>query len=107
MAGEPVLFALNTDGSLRGSVRLQDVVNRDWEDVAAFTLDGQAWLMAAETSDNFARHAQSALHVIAEPDAGQLDPACSRPTRSILSTKTGPAIAKPWPSTRGNAPFIC
>ena len=73
--GEPVLFALNTDGSLRGSVRLQGVVNRDWEDVAAFTLDGRAWLMAAEIGDNFAKHAQSALHVVAEPDAGQLDPA--------------------------------
>src|SRR4051812_34201862 len=28
--GEPVLFALNTDGTLRGSVQLQGVVNRDW-----------------------------------------------------------------------------
>lgn len=73
--GEPVLFALNADGALRGSVRLQGVVNRDWEDVAAFTLDGRSWLMAAETGDNYAKHPQSALHVVAEPDARQLDPA--------------------------------
>ncbi len=73
--GVPVLFALALDGSLRGSVQLQGVVNRDWEDVAAFTLDGQAWLMAAETGDNYAKHAQSALHVVAEPAAAQLNPA--------------------------------
>jgi hypothetical protein len=73
--GEPILFALNTDGTLRGSVRLQGVVNRDWEDVAAFKLDGQAWVLAAETGDNYAKHAKSALFVIAEPDASQLSPA--------------------------------
>jgi hypothetical protein len=73
--GDPILFALNTDGTLRGSVRLQGVVNRDWEDVAAFKLDGQAWVMAAETGDNYAKHEKSALFVIAEPDASQLSPA--------------------------------
>jgi hypothetical protein len=72
--GVPVLFALGLDGALRGSVRLQGVVNRDWEDVSAFTLDGQAWLMAAETGDNYAKHEQSALYVVAEPDASQLNP---------------------------------
>lgn len=73
--GEPTLFALNLDGSLRGSIQLTGVTNRDWEEVAAFELDGKAWLMAAEIGDNFAKHAQSMLHVIAEPDAARLDPA--------------------------------
>jgi len=73
--GVPVLFALNTDGSLRGSIQLAGVTNRDWEEVAAFELDGRAWLMAAEIGDNYAKHPQSMLHVVAEPDAAQLDPA--------------------------------
>ncbi|MEJ1973596.1 MAG: hypothetical protein WDM96_14385 [Lacunisphaera sp.] len=54
--GEPILFALNTDGTLRGTLQLAGVTNRDWEDVAAFELDGQAWLMAAEIGDNYAKH---------------------------------------------------
>ena len=29
--GEPVLFALNADGSLRGKVRVEGVTNYDWE----------------------------------------------------------------------------
>jgi len=73
--GEPILFALNADGSLRGTIQVAGVANRDWEEVAAFELDGQAWLMAAEIGDNFAKFPQCMLHVLAEPDAALLDPA--------------------------------
>lgn len=73
--GEPVLFALNLDGTRRGAVRVAGVQNRDWEEVTTFELDGRAWVMAAEIGDNFAKHAQSMLYVLAEPDAAQLDPA--------------------------------
>lgn len=66
--GDPVLYALNGDGSLRGSVKLAGVINRDWEDIAAFSLDGQSWLLVADTGDNNARYAQSSLHVLVEPD---------------------------------------
>ena len=72
--GEPILFALNTDGALRGSIQVAGVTNRDWEEVAAFKLDGRAWLMAAEIGDNYAKHPLSMLHVLAEPDAARLDP---------------------------------
>lgn len=72
--GEPILFAVDSDGSLRGSIEVAGVANRDWEEVAAFELDGRAWLMAAEIGDNFAKHPQSMLHVLSEPDAARLDP---------------------------------
>lgn len=72
--GVPVLYGLNVDGTLRGAIELTGVANRDWEDVNAFTLDGRAWLLAAEIGDNAAVHAQCALHVIAEPDAALLSP---------------------------------
>jgi hypothetical protein len=73
--GEAVLYALGTDGALRGSVRLAGVENRDWEDLAAFELDGRAWLLAADSGDNFARNVQSMLYVIEEPDPSALSPA--------------------------------
>jgi hypothetical protein len=73
--GEATVFGLNADGSLRGAIKLNGVANRDWEEIAAFELDGKAWLMAGEIGDNFAKHAQSMLYVLAEPDATRLDPA--------------------------------
>lgn len=74
--GEPVLYALDArDGSRRGRVRLTGVTNRDWEDLAAFTLDGQSWLLVADVGDNLARHPQSVLHLVPEPDPATLQPA--------------------------------
>src|SRR3954464_7281661 len=40
--GDPVLFAVNSDGSLRGRLRVDGVSNLDWEDIASFELDGRA-----------------------------------------------------------------
>jgi hypothetical protein len=73
--GEPILFALNLDGTERGTVRLAGIENRDWEEVTTFELDGRAWVMAAEIGDNYAQHPQSMLHVLADPDPAKLDPA--------------------------------
>lgn len=72
--GEPVLFALNADGSRRGQIRVEGVTNYDWEEMASFELDGQAWLLAADIGDNFARRPGCVLHLIAEPDAAALAP---------------------------------
>lgn len=72
--GEPVLFALNADGSLRGKVRVEGVTNYDWEEMASFELDGRAWLVAADIGDNYAARKSCVLHLIAEPDAAALSP---------------------------------
>lgn len=72
--GEPVLFALNADGSLRGKVRVAGVTNYDWEELASFELDGRAWLLAADIGDNYATRKNCVLHLIAEPDAAALSP---------------------------------
>lgn len=72
--GEPVLFALNADGSLRGKVRVEGVTNYDWEEMASFELDGKAWLLAADIGDNYAARKGCVLHLIAEPDAAALSP---------------------------------
>jgi hypothetical protein len=72
--GEAVLYALGTDGGLRGRVRITGVKNVDWEDLVAFELDGRAWLLVADVGDNDGRRRDCALYVIAEPAAAELSP---------------------------------
>lgn len=70
--GEPVIYAVGADGSDRGRVRLAGATNVDWEDIASFTLDGQAYLLIADTGDNRAVRNDCRLYVIAEPDPAAL-----------------------------------
>ncbi|MCC6414553.1 MAG: hypothetical protein IT582_01400 [Opitutaceae bacterium] len=72
--GEPVLYAVNTDGTYRGAVRINGAVNYDWEDVASFAIDGRAYLLAADVGDNNATRAECVLYIIAEPDPAELKP---------------------------------
>lgn len=73
--GEPGLFALDAaTGARRGKARVAGVANTDWEDLAAFTLDGRDYLLVADTGDNFAQRAVVVLHVVEEPAPEQLDP---------------------------------
>lgn len=72
--GEPVIYALGTDGVARGRVRLTGAINNDWEDIASFTLEGQAYLLIADTGDNRAVRTDCRLYVIAEPDPAALAP---------------------------------
>lgn len=71
--GEPVVRALAAEGGkARGWLRVRGVVNRDWEDLASFTLDGKPWLLVADTGDNLGQRPQVVLHVLEEPAAEQL-----------------------------------
>jgi hypothetical protein len=70
--GDPILFAMNHDGSLRGRVRVAGVKNYDWEEMTSFVLDGKAWLLIADMGDNFAMRASCVLHVLPEPEAANL-----------------------------------
>ncbi len=72
--GEPVVYALGADGSERGRVRIAGASNYDWEDIVSFTLDGQAYLLIADTGDNGAVRTDCRLYVIAEPDSAALKP---------------------------------
>ncbi|MEI6861188.1 MAG: hypothetical protein WCL04_02950 [Verrucomicrobiota bacterium] len=70
--GQPVLYALDAKGGLRGKLRIAGVKNTDWEDLASFELDGRAWLLVADTGDNDERRKDCALLIIAEPDPADL-----------------------------------
>ena len=72
--GEPVIYAVGADGADRGRVRIADATNNDWEDIASFTFDGQAYLLIADTGDNRAVRTDCRLYVIAEPDPATLAP---------------------------------
>ena len=70
--GRPVLYAIGTNGKPRGSVRLAGVKNVDWEDMASFELEGNAWLLVADVGDNGARRKDCALYIVAEPALSNL-----------------------------------
>lgn len=72
--GEPVLFAVGSDGALRGKLRLQGINNTDWEDLAAAVIDGQPTLLVADIGDNSALYPRRVIRVLAEPDPAQLAP---------------------------------
>ncbi len=70
--GAPALYAIRTTGEQIGVLRIRCEKNEDWEDVAAFTLDGKPWLLIADTGDNDAKRATVLLHVVAEPSIDEL-----------------------------------
>lgn len=67
--GGPLLYALGNRGGLRGVLEVEGVLNTDWEDMAAFTLDGAHYLLVADTGDNGGLRHTLQLHVVAEPGA--------------------------------------
>lgn len=74
--GEPVLYGIAADtGDLRGKIRVRGAANVDWEDLAAFERDGEAWLAIGDIGDNYARRPSIQIHFLREPDAALLSPA--------------------------------
>mgnify|MGYP006300350247 FL=1 len=64
----PRLFALDRSGRLRATLTLDRAANRDWEDMAAFTWDGEPWLLVADTGDNDRRHEVTRIYLLPEPE---------------------------------------
>lgn len=72
--GRPALYAFEPSGVLRGELRIAGVANRDWEDLAAFELDGRSWLLVADVGDNASHRSDCALYIVPEPDPATLSP---------------------------------
>jgi hypothetical protein len=65
--GTPEIHLAQTDGTPRGSVTVVDAVNKDWEDLAAFTVDGNHFLLIADTGDNGSVRETCTLYIVREP----------------------------------------
>lgn len=80
---KPRLYAIDTTGAHRGRVTLDDARNRDWEDIASFTLDDEPWLLVADIGDNDSRRKKLSLYVVAEPDLTEDDKVRAEPAWRI------------------------
>ncbi len=65
--GKPKLHALDLAGRRLGEVDLNKSENRDWEDLASFTLDGEPYVLVADIGDNDARRGKLTLYIAKEP----------------------------------------
>jgi len=65
---DPVLYAIGTDGSTLGTVRVQGATNTDWEDIALYEQGGQTWILLADTGDNLSLRSEVRLYIVPEPD---------------------------------------
>ena len=65
--GTPEIHLAQTDGTSRGAVTVTDAVNKDWEDLAAFTMDGSHCLLIADTGDNGSAREACNLYIVREP----------------------------------------
>ena len=64
---DPELHAVTRRGGRIASLRIAGVTNTDWEDLAAFELDGHHYLLVADTGDNGGLRKTLQLHVVEEP----------------------------------------
>jgi len=63
----PRLYAIGLDGETYGVFHVKGVRNRDWEDLASFSIGGNAYLMIADVGDNRAKRQESDLYIVKEP----------------------------------------
>ena len=69
--GPPVLYALDSTGSRMGKVTISRSSNRDWEDLASFSLRDKAYLLIADVGDNERRRKDVTLYIVEEPGTGE------------------------------------
>lgn len=62
-----LVHAINPSGQRLGEFDLKKSKNRDWEDLASFSLDDKRWLMIADIGDNEARRDYRSLYFVEEP----------------------------------------
>ena len=62
------LIAVGLSSGSHHVMTLPGVRNRDWEDLAAFSLAGQPWLAIGDIGDNGGRRSQLRVHLLPEPE---------------------------------------
>ncbi|HNP37558.1 MAG TPA: hypothetical protein PKK10_17055, partial [Woeseiaceae bacterium] len=93
--GKARLYAIDLAGKSRGRLKLDDVKNKDWEDLASFVLDGEPWLLVADIGDNSSKRPHVSLYVVAEPDLAMDKKQTAKPAWTInFSYEDGPRDAE-------------
>lgn len=64
---KPELRLAGADGSDRGFVSVNGARNVDWEDLAAFQLNGTSFLLIADSGDNNSKRKDCRIYVVSEP----------------------------------------
>ncbi len=64
----PRLFAFDDQGTDLGTCEVRGARADDWEDMASFSLNGQAYLLLGDTGDNGRRRKHCTLYLVPEPD---------------------------------------
>jgi hypothetical protein len=64
----PIIYAISTKGKELNTYHLEDASNYDWEDMDAFTYQGENYLLIADTGDNFTLRWNYHIYIIKEPD---------------------------------------
>ncbi|HRY83055.1 MAG TPA: hypothetical protein P5533_00310 [Candidatus Cloacimonadota bacterium] len=69
--GDSAVYILNTKGKLEGTLRLSEIRNRDWEDIAVGPgpEKNRSYIYLGEIGDNAARYESAFIYRIAEPDS--------------------------------------
>jgi hypothetical protein len=70
-SGNPAeLIALDVPTNTYHRLELSGAENRDWEDLATFTRDGEPWIAIGDIGDNFARRRHITILFLPEPGIG-------------------------------------
>lgn len=72
------LQAINAQGERIAQLLIEGVRAVDWEDIASFQLDGEAWLLIGDVGDNAATRKDYELILVAEPVLSFKDETLSR-----------------------------
>jgi len=65
------LHAIDHSGAKLGRFKLKKSKNKDWEDLASFKFNDEAYLMVADIGDNDAKRAHRTLYFVQEPGLEQ------------------------------------
>ena len=64
---KPRIYAVDRTGTVAAVVSVAGARARDWEDMARFERDGQAYLVCGDVGDNRGKRKHVTLYIIAEP----------------------------------------
>jgi hypothetical protein len=66
------IFGVNSAGRQTVQLDISKTENTDWEDLATFQLNGHAYILVADTGDNYAARDHYQIHIVREPDLSQI-----------------------------------